>query len=110
MAEQDFTKVFGINATQSATEIVIKKADLQITPTATNGTDQLAAAIVRKMSEALNREHWEANAESNVYAETGTETPAFRTIGNNSETLTDIPVTFHFTLPSVQPTIVPDNY
>ncbi|MCF2146460.1 hypothetical protein IQ276_008350 [Desmonostoc muscorum LEGE 12446] len=46
--------LFGVNAVQTATELVIKKADLVavgLTPTATNHAEQLLVAIVLKALE-----------------------------------------------------------
>jgi hypothetical protein len=47
MRHLEFTDIFGINATQSATDIAIKKTDFpQLTPLATNNGEQILAAVL----------------------------------------------------------------
>lgn len=59
-------ELFGVNATQTATELVIKKADLAavgLTPTANNRAEQLVVAIVLKALQAFQGYLVEENGE-----------------------------------------------
>jgi hypothetical protein len=110
MPEAPLSKLLGLNVTQTATEIVIKKADLAMTAAAVNGSEQIAVAILKRLAEGLPKSTWDDTREVDLYAETGIVTPAFRTIGDASETRDDIPLTFHLTRPTTAPQITPDNY
>ncbi|MEH2066986.1 MAG: hypothetical protein V7K47_02240 [Nostoc sp.] len=65
MAEPTLALVFGANASQTSTDIVIKKADLSsagLTPSATNTAEALLLAINLKAKEGLT----DANRDTNI--------------------------------------------
>jgi hypothetical protein len=69
MAEPLFTAVFGANATQDATDVTIKKADLTgvgLTPSANNTAESLLLAINLKAQEALTETARDTNIDQSV--------------------------------------------
>lgn len=48
MAEPLLSDIFGANATQTATQLIIDKADLDLIPTANNTPESLLVGVVKK--------------------------------------------------------------
>jgi hypothetical protein len=71
MAEPTLTQVFGSNATQTATELVISKADLtDLTASANNSAESLFVAILLKAKSYLTATNYEANIDQSITVET----------------------------------------
>jgi hypothetical protein len=69
MAEQSLTAVFGANATQTSTDLVIKKSDLVaagLTPSANNTAESLLLAIVLKFKSVLTDTARDTNIDQSV--------------------------------------------
>jgi hypothetical protein len=67
MAEPTLTQVFGAGATQTATELVISKADLTgLTATANNSAESLFVAILLKAKEYLTTINYDANIDQSI--------------------------------------------
>ncbi len=69
MAEPILTAVFGANATQDATDLIIKKADLTgvgLTPGANNTAESLLLAINLKAQQALTEAARDTNIDQSV--------------------------------------------
>ncbi len=69
MAEPTLTSVFGANATQTSTDLVIKKSDLVdtgLTPGASNTAESLLLAIVLKFKATLTDAAREINIDQSV--------------------------------------------
>ncbi len=67
MAEPSFTSVFGENASQTATDLVIKKSDLPgLTPLANNTAESLLIGVALKAKEALTETARDANIDQSV--------------------------------------------
>ncbi|MEH1809645.1 hypothetical protein [Nostoc sp.] len=69
MAEPTLTAVFGANATQTSTDLVIKKSDLVdtgITPSGSNTAESLLLAIVLKFKAVLTDTARETNIDQSV--------------------------------------------
>ncbi|MBW4572672.1 MAG: hypothetical protein KME31_33280 [Tolypothrix carrinoi HA7290-LM1] len=81
MAELTLQQIFGANATQTATELVIKKSDLQtvgLTVAADNRGEQLFVAIFAKAKQVLNKTAQETNPDLQITIETGYTAIVFR--------------------------------
>jgi hypothetical protein len=69
MAEPTLTQVFGAGATQTATDLIIKKADLAaigLTATASNGAEALLNAILRLAKIELSPTNLDANIDQSI--------------------------------------------
>ncbi|MDZ8096714.1 MAG: hypothetical protein RMZ42_32970 [Nostoc sp. DedQUE05] len=69
MAERTITEVFGANASQTATDLVIKKSDLAsvgLTASSSNTAESLLLAIVLKGQETLTETARETNIDQSV--------------------------------------------
>lgn len=69
MAEPTLAAVFGANATQTSTDLVIKKSDLTgvgLTPSANNTAESLLLALNLKAQEALTEAARETNIDQSV--------------------------------------------
>jgi hypothetical protein len=76
MAEPTLISVFGANATQSATELIISKADLVaigLTASATNTPESLLAAIIALAQPALGETGYGANLDQSITITDGTD-------------------------------------
>jgi hypothetical protein len=74
MAEPGLTAIFGANATQSATELVISKVDLALvglTATANNSPESLLTAIVKKAELTLTPTNQDTNPDQSIVIEPG---------------------------------------
>jgi hypothetical protein len=110
MAEPLFTDIFGAGATQTATTIVILKADLAMTAAAINRGEQCFAAICKKAATNLTSTNFSANPDQSVSIAPGFDSLAYRQNGTVQETLLQTQLTINFA--KVQPTsgITPDDY
>jgi hypothetical protein len=104
---QDF---FGAGATQTATTIVIQKADLSFSATANNNGEQCAAAILKKMQVDATKSKFDLDADRNIFIEPGYIGTQYRTVGNDTQTLIDTPLTVHFARVANDAGIDPDSY
>jgi hypothetical protein len=69
MAEPSLTAIFGANATQSATELVISKADLALvglTASANNSPESLLTAVVKKAELTLTPTNQDTNPDQSI--------------------------------------------
>lgn len=74
MAEPLLTAVFGPNATQTATELIISKADLAVvglTAAADNKAESLFTAIILQAEAALTPTNQATNADQSIIIEDG---------------------------------------
>lgn len=110
MAEPTLTEVFGAGATQTATTITILKADLDITASATNKAEGLAAAIFKKMSGNLTKTAFDGDADRSVYIEPSYETIGSRTIGTTTSQLLQSFWSIVFAKPQATAGITPNDY
>jgi hypothetical protein len=78
MAEPTLAEVFGANATQDATDLVIKKSDLpatNFTPSSTNRAEQLLVAMIQKIATKLNETNQTSDPDIQITVE-----PSFNTV------------------------------
>jgi phosphomannomutase len=111
MTQPTLQEVFGANATQTATEIVIKKSDLPFTALVENNGEQVAAALAKKLQSTMTRAAFDTDADRSIYAEkTALNSLSYRTIGTNTESLIISTLALNFA--QVQPVvdITPDLY
>jgi hypothetical protein len=76
MAEPTLISVFGSNATQSASELIISKADLTtvgLTASATNTPESLLAAIIALAQPALGETSYDSNLDQSIAITDGTD-------------------------------------
>lgn len=110
MPEATLQDLFGADATQTASDIVIKKADLPMTATANNNGEQILAAMVKKASITLTTANFNTNTAQSIVIEDGYPQLVYRTNGANQETLLQVSKTFKFAQNLSTPEITPDNY
>jgi hypothetical protein len=110
MAEPLLTDIFGAGATQTATTVTILKADLPMTASAANKGEQILAAVMKKAATALTTTAFGTNPDQSISIAAGFDTLAYRTIGSDTTTLIQTPLTVSFA--KVQPStgISPDDY
>lgn len=71
MAEPTLQQIFGAGATQSATELILSKADLTgLTASANNSAESLFVAILLKAKAYLTTANYDANIDQSVVIET----------------------------------------
>jgi hypothetical protein len=76
MAEPILTAIFGSSATQTATQLIISKADLAtvgLTASATNTAESLLAAIIALAQPALGETTYGSNLEQSIVIVDGTD-------------------------------------
>jgi hypothetical protein len=76
MAEPTLISVFGASATQSATELIISKANLAtvgLTASATNTPESLLAAIIALAQPALGETSYGSNLDQSITITDGTD-------------------------------------
>lgn len=74
MAEPTLAEIFGANATQTATELILNKADfaaIGLTADAANTAESLLAAIVALAQEYLTEANRDLNSDQSIYIENG---------------------------------------
>jgi hypothetical protein len=110
MAEPTLAQVFGANASQDATQLIISKADLVtvgLTASATNNPESLIVAILLKAATYLNETTQGTNPDVQItIAEANFQTLVTRNNANYRE------ATFAIAMqtPDITFTIDPDNY
>ncbi len=68
MAELTLTQIFGANATQSSTDIVIRKSDLTgLTASSNNSAESLLVAILLKVKSYLIQTNYDLNKDQSLY-------------------------------------------
>lgn len=109
MAELTLQQIFGAGATQTATDIIIKKADLTpkgLTASATNKGEVLFVAIVLKAKDALTTSTLETNADQSISIEQGYSS----LVSRNSINYRQDSFTINLQKLDTATTIDPDNY
>jgi hypothetical protein len=71
MDDDVFIAIFGGNATQTLTEIVIPKSGLNMTPTANNGGEQIFAALTKNAKGHFSTKRFEEDPTINILIEEG---------------------------------------
>ncbi len=110
MAEPTLVQVFGTNATQTATELIISKADLAsvgLTASATNTAESLIVALLQLVKIELNETKQETNTDIQVTIVDDT-TPTI--IVRNSVNYRQLSLTINLETPDTGSAIDPDNY
>jgi hypothetical protein len=110
MADPTLQDIFGANATQTATDIIIKKADLPMTAAATNRGEQVLAAIVKNASPVLTATNFNSNPDQSITIGTGFDQLAYRTVGNDQLTYLQNQLTLSFAKLQASTGITPDDY
>ena len=76
MAEPTLASVFGNNASQTATQLIISKADLAtvgLTASATNTPESLLAAIIALAQPSLGEVSYDANLDQSIVITSGSD-------------------------------------
>lgn len=110
MAEPTLAQVFGANATQNATDLIIKKSDLAavgLTASANNTAESLFVALLQLSAIELNETKQETNQDIQVTIEQNS-TPTI--INRNNANYRQITVEVNLQTPDASSTIDPDNY
>jgi hypothetical protein len=110
MAEPTLQEIFGANATQNATDIIIKKADLPMTAAETNRGEQVLAGIIKKASTSLTDANFSNNPDQSISIAAGFDQLAYRTVNNNQITLAQTQLTIGFAKVYTTAGITPDDY
>lgn len=109
MPEISITDLFGANATQTATELIIVKADLVpvgLTPAANNSGESLLAGIVKRAQTVLTPANFDTNPDQSITIENG-----FPDLPQRGEiTVRRNPKTINFYKPDADSEIDPDDY
>jgi hypothetical protein len=107
MAEPTLQEIFGANATQTATDLVIKKSDLTtLTATSDNRGESLLVAILLKAKAQLTQTNFDSNLDQNVLLADGYS--SLTTRGNVQYRQDQISITL--AKPDLNSTIDPDDY
>lgn len=110
MAEPTLQEVFGANATQTSTELIISKTDLAamgLTASSSNTAESLIVAIILQASSYLNDTSQDTNSDIQVTLNQGT-TPSI--ISRNSLNYRQVTFDVNLQTPDLSTTIDPDNY
>jgi hypothetical protein len=110
MAEPTLQDIFGANATQTATDIIIKKADLPMTAAAVNRGEQVLAAIVKNASPVLTATNFNTNPDQSITIGAGFDQLAYRTVGNDQLTYLQNQLTLSFAKLQPSAGLTPDEY
>ncbi|WP_029635989.1 hypothetical protein [[Scytonema hofmanni] UTEX B 1581] len=110
MAEPTLVQVFGVNASQTATDLIISKTDLAavgLTPDANNNPESLIVAILLQAKAYLNPTIQETNPDIQVTIEEGT----FQSlVSRNNANYREATFTVNLQSADIAFTIDPDNY
>lgn len=109
MAEPTLAQVFGTNATQNSTQLVISKSDLAavgLTASATNTPESLLAAIIVFAQATLTEVAYDANLDQSIIITDGTDS----LITRNNVTYRQASKTIEFYKPDSSGTFDPDDY
>ncbi|NJS17171.1 MAG: hypothetical protein HC787_11020 [Nostocaceae cyanobacterium CSU_2_110] len=110
MAEPTLVQVFGTNATQTATELVISKADLAtvgLTASASNTAESLMVALLQLAKIELNATKQETNSDIQVTI-LDDATPTI--IVRNNANYRQLSLTINLETPDTGSGVDPDNY
>jgi hypothetical protein len=110
MAEPTLVQVFGTNASQTASELVIQKSDLAsvgLTASATNTGESLIVALLQLAKAELNTTKQETNTDIQVTI-VDDATPTI--IVRNNANYRQLSLTINLETPDTGSTIDPDNY
>jgi hypothetical protein len=110
MSEPTLQQVFGANVSQTATQLVITKADLAavgLTPSATNTAESLVVALLLLAGSYLNDTNQDTNPDIQVTINQGT-TPSI--ISRNNAIYRQISFDVQLQTIDTTTTIDPDNY
>jgi hypothetical protein len=110
MAEPTLVQVFGTNASQTASELVIQKSDLAsvgLTASATNTGESLIVALLQLAKAELNTTKQETNTDIQVTIIDDT-TPTI--IVRNNANYRQLSLTINLETPDTGSAIDPDNY
>jgi D-alanyl-D-alanine dipeptidase len=110
MSEPTLQNIFGANATQTATQIIIQKADLPMTASATNRGEQVLAAIVKNASTSLTATNFNTNPDQSITIGTGFDQLAYRTVNDVQQTYLQNQLTLSFAKLQSSTGITPDDY
>jgi hypothetical protein len=110
MAEPTLQEIFGTNATQTATDIIIKKADLPMTAAASNRGEQVFAAIVKKAATNLTTTNFGTNPDQSINIEAGFDSLVYRTVGTVQSTFLQTQLNVNFNKPQTSAGVTPDDY
>jgi hypothetical protein len=102
--------IFGTNATQTATDIIIKKADLPMTSAAVNGGEQVLAAIVKNAQTPLSATNYGTNADQNISIQPGYDSIVYRTVNNATVNYLQTQLTLNFSKLQTAAGVTPDDY
>jgi hypothetical protein len=79
MTQPSLIAVFGTNATQTATDLIIKKADLPgLTPLATNTAESLLVGVLLRAEIDLTTTARDADPDRNIAIEAGFDSISYR--------------------------------
>ncbi len=106
MAEPTLTDVFGAGATQDATTLTIAKADLNITPSATNTAESLFTALFLNAQQALNSTAQGTDSDIQVTMDKESASPITRSNANYIRHV----YTTRFDVPDQTETLNPNNF
>jgi hypothetical protein len=110
MAEPTLAQVFGDNASQTATDLIISKADLAsvgLTASGTNNPEALVVAILLKAASYLN----EITQETNPDVQITISQNDFQTlVTRNNANYRQVTFSVELQTPDINFTIDPDNY
>lgn len=110
MPEPTLIQVFGENATQNSTDIIIKKADLVstgLTPATSNNAEALLVALVLKAADYLNDATQTLDPDVQI---TITENEFQTLVTRNNATYRQVTYSVDLQTPDTVFTIDPDNY
>lgn len=111
MAEPTLTEVFGANATQTATELILNKADfaaIGLTADANNTAESLYLAISFFAQTYLTEANFDSNINQNVYIEKGLS--SFTNRGENNDAYRTDQLTINLAKLDINATLNPDDY
>lgn len=109
MAEPTLQQIFGTNATQDETQIIIQKADLiGLTPSANNTAESNYIAINLTAKSYLTEANFESNLDQSIYLEDGL--PNFLNRGENSDRYRTDQLTINLAKIDTDTGINPDDY
>ena len=109
MAEPTLTEIFGIGASQTATEITLTKADFtNLTADANNTAESLLIAILLKASENLTLVSFDSNLDQSTYVEPGFS--SFTNRGENNDQYRTDQLVVNLAKLDTSAVIDPDDY
>ena len=109
MAEPSLQEIFGANATQTATEVIIRKGDLLgLTASANNTGESLFVGILITAKGYLTESNFDENIDQNVYIDAGIA--SFRSRGTENISYRTDQLTTTLAKVDINNVIDPNNY